>query len=180
MKWNWTCGCCSRNSRTEVVLWAERLSRMMWICLSPGAQGDDFLEKSDELAAGVAGGGFAVNPSGGGVQRGIQGQRSVAVVLESMALGAPRGKRQNRIQPIQRLNGRLFIHAEHGRVLRRIQIQADDIGGFGLEVRIVAGHVAFQPMRLQAGFFPDPMYGVFADAQSRRPACGNSSASIHR
>ena len=33
------------------------------------------------------------------------------------------------------------------------------------KVRIVAGHIAFQPMRLQASLFPDPMHGVFADAQ---------------
>jgi hypothetical protein len=41
--------------------------------LLPGwAQGDDLFEKGNELAAGVAGAGFAVNPTGGGIQRGIQ------------------------------------------------------------------------------------------------------------
>jgi hypothetical protein len=41
--------------------------------LVPGAQGDHFPEESNELAAGVASGGFAVNPSAGRVQGGSTG-----------------------------------------------------------------------------------------------------------
>jgi hypothetical protein len=63
------------------------------------------------------------------------------------------------------LNGGLLIDAEHGRVLRRVQIEAEDVGGFGFELGIVAGHVAFETVRLQAGFLPNTMHGVFADAQ---------------
>ena len=48
------------------------------------------------------------------------------------------------------------------------------------ELRIVAGHVAFQAVRLQAGLLPDAMHGVFADAAAQRPAYGNSSAWNHR
>jgi len=33
-------------------------------------------------------------------------------------------------------------------MLRWIQIEPDDIGGFAFQVWIVAGHVAFQPVRL--------------------------------
>ena len=39
------------------------------------AQGYDFLEKGNELAAGVAGGGFAVDAAGGGIQRRILKER---------------------------------------------------------------------------------------------------------
>jgi hypothetical protein len=53
------------------------------------AQRDDFFKKGDEVAAGMACGGFAVNTAGCGVQRGIQGERSVAVVFKTMALGTP-------------------------------------------------------------------------------------------
>ena len=35
------------------------------------AQGDHFLEKGDELAAGMAGSGFAVDATGGGIKRRI-------------------------------------------------------------------------------------------------------------
>jgi hypothetical protein len=37
------------------------------------------------------------------------------------------------------LNRCLFVHAEHCRVLRRIQIQPDHIGSFGFKVRVVGG-----------------------------------------
>ena len=37
---------------------------------------------------------------------------------------------------------RLLVHAEHRRMLRRVQIQADHVGRLGLEVRIVGGEVA--------------------------------------
>jgi hypothetical protein len=40
--------------------------------LSRRAQGHDLLQKGDELAAGVAGGGFAVDATGGGIQRCIR------------------------------------------------------------------------------------------------------------
>jgi hypothetical protein len=44
--------------------------------LLPGrAQGYDFLEKGNELAAGVSGGGFAVDAAGGGIERGIYKER---------------------------------------------------------------------------------------------------------
>ena len=107
------------------------------------AQGDDLLQKGDELAAGMAGGGFAVDATGGGIERGIQGERSVAIVLEAVAFGASRRERQDGIETIQGLNGGLLIDAEHGGVLRRAQIQAEDVGRLAFEIGIVAGHVAF-------------------------------------
>ena len=87
------------------------------------------------------------------------------VVFKSVALGAARRKRQHRIEPIQRLNGSLLIDTEHGSMLRRVQVQPDNVSGFGFEIRIVAGHVALQAVRLQAGLFPHPMHCVLADAQ---------------
>lgn len=50
-------------------------------------------------------------------------------------------------------------------MLGRIQVQPDDVSRFGFEIRIVAGHVPLQTMRLQARFFPDPMHSILADAQ---------------
>ena len=75
------------------------------------------------------------------------------------------------------LNRRLFIHAKYGRVLRRIQIPSNYIGGLGLEVGIIAGQVALQPMRLQAGFAPHAVHHVLTDL-NRPTACGDSNASI--
>ena len=52
------------------------------------AQGYDLLQKGDELAAGMAGSGFAVDATGGGIERRIQRERSVSVVLKSVTFGA--------------------------------------------------------------------------------------------
>ena len=91
----------------------------------------------------------------------------MAVVLESVTLGTSRSERQHRVKPIQCLNSSLFIHAEHRGMTRWIEIKPDDIGNFGFKVRIVAGHIAFEPMRLQSSFSPGPMDGVFAHSQDR-------------
>jgi len=88
----------------------------------------------------------------------------VSVVLEAVAFGASGREWQDGIETIQGLNGGFLIDAEHGRVLRWVQIEAEDVGRFGFELGIVAGHVAFEAVRLQARFLPNPMHGVFADA----------------
>ena len=67
-----------------------------------------------------------------------------------MALGAARRKRQHRIELIQRLNGGLFIDTKHGGMLRRAQVQPDNVSGLDFEIRIVAGHVALK----RCGFRP--------------------------
>ena len=109
-----------------------------------------------------------MHAAGLGVQRGIQRKRSMPVVLEAVTLGASRRERQNGIEPIQGLDGGLLIDAKHGGMLRRPQIQADNVGGFAFELGIVAGHVTLQAVGLQARFFPDPMHCVLADSQRRR------------
>jgi hypothetical protein len=91
----------------------------------------------------------------------------VTVVLKTVAFGASRREGQDRIQAVQGWNGCLLIDAEYGRVLRRIQVQTDDVSGFHFELGIVAGHVSFEAMRLEAGFLPNAMHGTFADVQCR-------------
>ena len=43
--------------------------------------------------------------------------------------------------------------------------RSEDVGRFGFELRIVARHVAFEAVRLEARFLPNSMHGVFADTQ---------------
>ena len=52
-------------------------------------------------------------------------------------------------------------------MLRWVEIEPDDIGGFAFKVGIVARHVAFQPMRLQSGFPPHAMHHVLAHLNRR-------------
>lgn len=92
----------------------------------------------------------------------------MTVTLETVALDPARREGQDGIEPVQGLNGALFIHAEDGGMFGRVQIQADDVGRFALEVGIVAGHVTLQPMRLQARLLPDAVHGILADTQLSR------------
>jgi hypothetical protein len=69
----------------------------------------------------------------------------------------------------------LFIHTEHRRVARRVQVRPDDIGGLGFKVRIVACHVALKPRRFQTSFLPGAMHDVFADTESRSQFAAFSS-----
>jgi hypothetical protein len=73
---------------------------------------DDISEKSDELSRGVSRRGLAEDLSGLRVERGIQRQRPVTVVLEPVPLRAARRQRQDRILAIERLNRRLLINTE--------------------------------------------------------------------
>ena len=73
------------------------------------------------------------------VERCVQRERAMPVVFKSMPFHAAGRQGQHRIQTVQSLDCRLLVHTENGSVLRRIQIQPNDVCGFGLEVRIVAG-----------------------------------------
>ena len=124
-----------------------------------------FAQESHEFQAGVTGYGFAMYPSRARVQSRVQGERTMPVVFEAVALGAARREGQNRVFTIQGLDGGLFIHAKNGCVLRRVQVQADDVSGLAFKVGVVAGHIALQPMGFQAGFLPGSMNHILADLQ---------------
>jgi hypothetical protein len=53
------------------------------------------------------------------------------------------------------LDRRFLIDAEHRGVLRRLNIQTDDVGGFGLELGISRPPIAIEPVWLQPGPVPD-------------------------
>jgi hypothetical protein len=94
-----------------------------------------------------------------------------------MAFGPPRRQRQQRIEPVQGLNRRLFVDAEHHRVLRGIEIETNHVRRLGLELGIRRAHVALQAMRLQASGAPrfgddGVLHPKPARQRSRRPVCG--------
>jgi len=134
-----------------------------WLAL--GLRGNYIGEKSHELRAGVALGCLAQDLSAGNLESGVERQSAVPEILKAVALGTPGRKGQNRIQPIESLNGALLIHAEHGRVGPRLEIEPDNVGCLGFEGRIVAGHVMTPPGRLQTGLGPNPSNPPVTDAQ---------------
>ena len=69
-------------------------------------------------------------------------------VIKAMACGPARRERQHRVEPIQRLDGGLFIDAEHRGVRGRSQIQPENGRGLVLEIGVRTGDVALEAVRL--------------------------------
>src|SRR6218665_427108 len=159
------------------MLTEERVNRLGLVCrevvdddvnfLAARLMGHDVGEEGDELGRGMPRGGLAQHFTSLGIEGGVQRERSMPEVLKAMPLATPRRERQHRVFAIERLNRRLLVDAEDGRMLRRGQIQtgdirwpwcqepgvggrgvggvkikADDIGCLGCKVRIVGGEIA--------------------------------------
>ena len=77
-------------------------------------------------------------------------------------------KLEQRLRAIQGLHLRLLIHAENQRVVRRIQIEADDVDDFLGESRVVAHLECSQPMRFEVGGRPDFAHLMLGDARMLR------------
>ena len=102
--------------------------------LAPFGLTGDVREENDELLRpGVTCRRFSYDFAGGGIQCRKQTERAIALVFKSVTLGSS-VRQQHPILAVERLNRRFLIHAEHGRMGRRVQIQANHIGRFGLEV----------------------------------------------
>jgi hypothetical protein len=89
----------------------------------------------------------------------------VAIVLKAMAFGPPGTQRQHRVKPIEPLNGGLLVDTEDRGVLWRIDIEPDHVGSLAFEVRVIAGHIALEPVRLKPGALPDPRHHHVVDPQ---------------
>src|SRR5713226_6172050 len=77
--------------------------------------------------------------SGGDFKRRKQRCRAMPLVVVALARqGAAIGQLQIALRSLQSLDRRLFVHAEHNGPLGRGDIEANDIGGFGRKVRVVA------------------------------------------
>jgi hypothetical protein len=86
----------------------------------------------------------------------------VAVVFEAVTLSPAGRQRQHRIQPIQGLDRSLLIHAKCRCMLRRPEVQTDNVSRLLLKGGIVGSHIAIQAMRLQTQLRPNPLHGVLA------------------
>ena len=69
--------------------------------------GNDVGQKGNKLRAGVTGGGLSNHLAGAHIKGGVERKRAVAVVFEPVALGTAGRKRQDRVEPVQCLNGAL-------------------------------------------------------------------------
>src|SRR5262245_26462524 len=131
-----------------------------------GFNGNELAEESDGFLSRVPRCGLIEHRSSASVESGIERQSPMAIILEAMSLSAPGRKWQYWIAAIESLDRSLLIDAENGRVLRRIEVQTDNVRRLPLEVGIVRGHVAFEPMRSKAGALPNPSDHHMVDAKS--------------
>src|SRR5450432_3399066 len=77
--------------------------------------------------------------SSGDFERRKQRCRAMPLVVVAVAgQGAAIGQLQIALRSLQSLDRRLFVHAQHNGVLGRSDIEANNIGGFGGKVRVVA------------------------------------------
>src|SRR6267154_3452852 len=77
--------------------------------------------------------------SGGDFKRRKQRCGAMSLVVVALASqGAAIGQLQIALRSLQSLDRRLFVHAQHNGLLGRGDIEANNIGGFGRKVRVVA------------------------------------------
>ncbi len=133
--------------------------------------GDQLAQKSDKLGAGVPLGCLADDLTALGFQRSVEREGAMPEVFETVTLRPTRRERQHRVEPVERLNSTLLIHAEDRGIERRLEIEPDNIGRFGLEIRVVARHVTTQTVRLQPVPGPHPCHTrlICAERLGQRP-----------
>src|ERR1700720_122165 len=95
---------------------------------TPGLQRNNLAQESHKLLGGMMGRGLTQDLAAFGVERGIERERAMPIVLEAVALRAPGAKRQYRVEAIKGLNRVLLIDTEHRSVPRRIDVEPDHIG----------------------------------------------------
>src|SRR5262249_49221480 len=116
----------------------------------------DLIEELDELLVTVPRHALRDQPALQHVQRGEQRRRAVALVVVGHR-GAPAGvDRQTLLGAVQRLDLTLLVDAEDQRVLRRVEVEADDIEQLLGEVGVVAHLEGAVQVRLQPVGAPDP------------------------
>lgn len=98
--------------------------------------------------------------------------RAVALVVVGHRCRGALLRRQAGLRAIQCLNLTLFIAAQHQRMLRRTQIQSDDVFELRDEIQIRRHLETLDPMRLQTIGSPHPPDRRGAHTSRRRQAAG--------
>src|ERR1700722_19877390 len=132
-----------------------------------GLIGNDIVEEGAKFGGGVSWRSLTEYLTCFGVESGIQRERAMSVVLKAMTFRAARRKGKDGILPIQRLNGALFIDAEHHGMLRRAQIQSDNVSSLGFKVRVIGRQIALASMRSQSMLSPHTRDHHVRDMQLR-------------
>ena len=106
----------------------------------------------------------------GDVERRKQRGRAVPNVIMRLLGGNPRTHRQQRPGPIQRLHLAFLIETQHQRMVRRIQIQPDNVADFLDKLRVGRQFERIDAMRLQPERLPDSRNGRLREPHRGRHA----------
>src|SRR5712691_3115551 len=121
-------------------------------------------EELEELLVSVARQALADDAAVERVEGGEQGGGAVAFVVVGHRAGAAFLHRQARLCPVQCLDLALLVDAEHERLLRRVEVEPDDVCELLAEARVVGKLERLDPMGLETVRVPDPLHARRADA----------------
>src|SRR6201984_2970267 len=125
----------------------------------------DLLEKFQPLAVGVFLGGLSDDFALQIIQRGKEGDRTVAVVIVGLGADMPFAKRQTRLAALKSLDLAFLVTTEHHSLLGRIEVKTDDIPELRLKVWIGGKLKDTRQVRLDFVVTPDPLHGRLGDSQ---------------
>ena len=97
------------------------------------------------------------------VKGGEQSRDAMAFVTVGHGAGPPLLHRQHRLGAIERLNLALLINRQNDGVVRRIDIEADDVTQLGDELRVIGQLELTHPVGLQPVGPPDALHRADAD-----------------
>lgn len=139
------------------------------------------IEKRDELDVRVSIEAATMDSSAGHFERSEQTRRSVAPIVVRHPGRKPLAHWQNGLRPIERLDLRFLIDAEDQGTLRRIEIEADDVGHLGIELGIGAELEGLDAMGLKAVLLPQAMHRSRAELDLlRQPSHAPVSGGLRR
>ena len=106
-----------------------------------------------------------VNLAASRIESGEQSRCAVTFVVMGQGLTSTTLQRQTGLCEIQGRDLAFLVHAQHQRMFRRIQIEANDVFQLFCELGIVADPEVLHPGRFQAAVTaPDPTHASLANA----------------
>ena len=121
-------------------------------------------QEAEELLMTVAGLALSDHGTGGHIQRGEQRGGAVADVVMGDALHVAQAHRQQRLGPVQCLDLRLLVNAEHDSVFGWVQVKADDVADLLDKERIGRKLEILLPVGLQREGLQPAVHRAFGDA----------------
>jgi hypothetical protein len=110
----------------------------------------DELHEAQEIRRGVALGAGVDHFTSRHVQRRVQIEHPVPLVVVRVSCCSSLAQRQRQLRALERLDLRLLVDAQHDRVVWRVEVQADDILHLLREGWVLADLVRAHQVRLEA------------------------------